>query len=70
MIMNDSQLYATGKVELFFVKFPLYTDAKNNLLPKYRNNNDAMNDNIDNDTTSPIEAAKGVARLSGFRLNL
>lgn len=29
-----------------------------------------MNDSMVSDTTSPIEAAKGVARLSGFRLNL
>lgn len=40
------------------------------VLPKFWNNIVAINDNMVSDTTSPIEAAKGVARLSGFRLNL
>lgn len=30
----------------------------------------AMNDNIVRDTTSPMDAANGVAMLSGFKLNL
>ena len=40
------------------------------ILPMFSCNTDAINDSTLNDTTSPIEAAKGVAKLSGFKLYL
>lgn len=38
-------------------------------LPIYSNSFDAMNDKTLNETTSPIDAANGVAKLSGFIWN-
>lgn len=39
-------------------------------LPKLSYNNEAIKDNMVRETTSPIDAANGVAILSGFQLNL
>lgn len=38
--------------------------------PRYSNRSDAIKDRTLSDTTSPIEAANGVAKLSGFIRNL
>lgn len=39
-------------------------------IPKCSKSNEAIEDRILRDTTSPIDAANGVAKLSGFILNL
>lgn len=35
-------------------------------IPKFSKSSDAINDKTLNETTSPIDAANGVAKLSGF----
>lgn len=64
MIMNGNQLNSTENH--FFISLEEMEEIFL-YLPNFENKSDAMNDNMLSDTTSPIEAAKGVARLSGFK---